>query len=217
MEDCPAMLPCSNCTSGQQECSSQESDSWDKILIGKEEFELIDVRNSSEGDCTLPDYPFPIDFPATMVFDSQANLVRACGGRVPSLRSPYTNRCFTFDGFQWKEDITLPTEGVYKAYSVMVPEVGWWIIACNGVTGCHEDSKVFSQNNTWIEGPQTPSYNYSSSHGYTFPAKSCIIQLNSSHTMILGGRFDDSTITDVWLYDWIKEIWVQGPNMITPR
>ena len=143
MEDCPAMLPCSNYSSGQQECSSQESDSWDKILIGKEEFELIDVRNSSGGDCTLPDYPFPIASPATMVFDPQANLVRACGGYLPSLRSPYTNRCFTFDGFQWKEDIRLPTEGVYKAYSVIVPEVGWWIIACNGVTGCFVPSNIF--------------------------------------------------------------------------
>jgi len=223
MEDCPAMFPCSNCTSSQQECSSQEGDSWDKIFvgIGKEEFELIDVSNSSGGDCSLPNYPFPIEYPATMAFDPQANLVRSCGGHVPSVRhtTPFSNLCFTFDGFQWKEDKTPPTDGFYKGYSVMVPEVGWWLIACKSgaVTGCHEDSKVFSQNNTWIEGPHTPPYNYSSSSHYTFPVNSCIVQLNSSHTMILGGRIQDNTIADVWIYDWSKEIWVKGPDMISPR
>ena len=217
MEDCPAMHPCSSCTSGQQECSSQEGDPWEKIFIGVNEFQLIDMSNISAASCPLPDYPFTVDYPATMAFDPEANLVRSCGGRVPSLPREFAKTCFTFDGFQWKEAMAPLTEGFYKAYSVMVPGIGWWVLTCSGVTGCHEDSKLFAKNNTWIDGPQTPSYNYSNSFHFTFPVKSCLLQLNSSHTMVTGGRFGDSTIADVWIYDWSNEIWVRGPNMITPR
>ena len=47
-------------------------------------WELIDLSNSSVPNCPLPDYPFPISYPAAIMFDDEAGVVRACGGYIPS-------------------------------------------------------------------------------------------------------------------------------------
>jgi hypothetical protein len=57
--DCSdTLLPCSNCISGQRQCSVEPT-SWNKLIIGREHFELIDLSNSSKPNYPLPDYPMP--------------------------------------------------------------------------------------------------------------------------------------------------------------
>ena len=72
---------------------------------GPGEFEIINISNASLPAQSVPDYPFPIEAPDFVMFDSKAGVVRACGGRIPnrqSVKSTSTDKCFTFDGFEWK-------------------------------------------------------------------------------------------------------------------
>ena len=228
--DCPTFLPCSSCVSGQQECSAEGAGNWDKIMVGKKNFELLDLSttNATHGNCDLPEYPFPASETAAMIYDGEARLVRACGGVIPSKNSHPTNRCFTFDGFQWREDMEHTQDAFFisdRPESIIVPEMGWWILSCDygfGSHGCRQrymKSELFTPEGTWIPGPEVPYYETSS--GPTFPSHRCSVQLNSSHTMVTGGQLDStadgSAIADVWLFDWNQEEWSQGPGLAVGR
>ena len=95
-------------------------------MIGREHFELIDLSDSSKPNCPLPDYPIPSVHPAFMTVDEEARLVRACG----SSAAGGSNKCFTFDGFRWEENMESTHENRYESLasvSTTVADIGWWI------------------------------------------------------------------------------------------
>ena len=231
LQDCPNFLPCSSCVSGQQECSAEGAGNWNKIMVGKKNFELLDLstNNATNGNCNLPEYPFPVSETAAMIYDEEARLVRACGGLIPSKITHATNRCFTFDGFQWREDMEPIKDAFYYSGSLpesfIVHDIGWWILSCDygfashGCRAKYMKSELFTQEQTWIPGPEVPYYN--TSLGLTFPSHRCSVQLNSSHTMVTGGQLDStsdgSAIPNVWLFDWNRGEWSQGPSLALGR
>ena len=221
LADCPDLLPCSTCVSGQEECRAEGAGGWNKLMrqanANNFYWELIDLSNSSVPNCRLPDYPSPIPYPAAVVFDEQAAVVRACGG--PSGEGGgASNRCFTFDGFKWQENMDPSTEehGYYqngyllKSSSIKVPEIGWWIF--DSTFSNWYSSEVFTMNEVWESGPGKPSYNGSAK----LPENFCSVQLNSTHTAVIGGELSYS-IADVIFYDWTSSEWTPGPPLQTPR
>ena len=89
LADCPELQPCSTCVMGQEECQAEGAGGRDKLMRqgnhdNDYKWELIDLSNSSVPNCPLFDYPFPISYPAAIMFDDEAGVVRACGGYIPS-------------------------------------------------------------------------------------------------------------------------------------
>lgn len=187
----------------------RQSNSWDHDNT----WELIDLSNSSFPNCPLPDYPLPIKYPAAVVFDERSEVVRACGGYIGHGGEP-TTRCFTFDGSKWEENMKPSREehsnSNYNSNS-NVPDIGWWIFQ-NDFSDS-DSSEVFNKNGVWESGPSAPRYNGSSNT----PSGFCSVQLNSTHTAVIGGGLSDTSIADVIFYDWAIGEWIPGPPLQTPR
>lgn len=149
------------------------------------------------------------------MFDDDAGVVRACGGYIPSIErgggDTYTNRCFTFDGFKWQENMPPSTEEHSSSSSFNVPDIGWWIF--DAEYSRLESSEVFNKEGVWEPGPSQPSYNGSDN----LPDDFCSVQLNATHTAIIGGKLSDTSIADVMFYDWTTSAWTPGPPLQTPR
>ena len=99
-------------------------------------FELIDLSNISKPNCPLPDYPSEINYSPTrfVTFDDKAGLVRIVGGNSSS-SDHSKNKCFTFDGLKWEEDMESPNDSYFnwnriKSSSMFVVDIGWWIFEC---------------------------------------------------------------------------------------
>ena len=217
LADCSdELLPCSDCFSGQRQCEEM-SPTRNKLMIGREHFELIDLSDSSKPNCPLPDYPIPSAHPAFMTFDEEARLVRACG----SSAAGGSNKCFTFDGFKWEENME-STRSSYSGDSgsgsafLSYNFIGWWIFE-----GSNSSEVYSSTRGSWESGP---SLVVSDNSDY-FPAQSsCTTQLNKTHTMlILGGAFDPNSsygVSHVLLYDHTDsgpKVWTYGSPMQSGR
>ena len=229
-EDCPEIdTSCLSCSFGQKECKSQASNLT--ILLSynsynEDSFEFIDIANDVVLDSHNSEYPDHIDNPAEMIFDEEIGKLRACGGRIPSVKQKstsdesrsYTDKCFTFDGYSWEEMASLPNY-IYpyssSRFSVQAENEGWWIFHDDCSANCNDvKSYLLDKNQTWKEGPSFPDYGYS----YT-PYKFCGTHVNASHTVVTGGQinYDGSTISDVWFYNWEDNSWKAGPHMTIPR
>ena len=236
LKDCPEIdSSCSSCVSGQQGCQNDETE-LNNLMVGAytfhaRMFEAFNLDDSNIPATDLPEYPFPIENPAEMVFDENKGIVRACGGEIPtyfhgisspfSTSSTYTNLCFAFDGISWKTMASLlePWSPVgHSRFSVNVPNIGWWLLKDNCSANCNTiHSNLFTNNNTWIVGPTLPD---NKSYGYDYtPFNFCGAQVNATHTMVTGGNinYKGTSISDVWLYNWQKDQWSPGPNMTIAR
>ena len=114
MEDCPDFdLTCSSCISGQVECQNTSGE-LNNLVVGEKLFEVINLVNSSIPPKQLPEYPFPVDYPAEMIFDKQSGVIRACGASVQTTfaSNEYTDLCFTFDGLSWEPMTPLPARAL---------------------------------------------------------------------------------------------------------
>ena len=225
LEDCPHLdTSCSSCTSGQQECQATDSNNM-SLMSGKKDFEVINLTNSSMPPAELPEYPFPIEYPAEIFYDERAGVVRACGGEIPTIysssSSESTNKCYSFDGISW-EPMAPMLEPSWSdsssRFSVDVPNIGWWVLRDDCGGGCnHIYSNIYTINQTWVEGPSLPD---KSMYGYNdTPYDFCGTQVNETHTIVTGGKIKQmgTSITDVWFYNWVDKEWVVGPNMTTAR
>ena len=67
-----------------------------------------------------------------------------------------------------------------RSYSFNVPDIGWWIFDA-GYYGY--SSEVFNKEGVWESGPSQPSYNGNDN----LPRDFCSVQLNATHTAIIGG------------------------------
>ena len=220
MEDCPDFdVTCSSCISGQVECQNTSGGELNNLVVGEKLFEVISLVNSSIPPIQLPEYPFPVDYPAEMIFDEQSGVIRACGGPEPTAFASDEFLCFTFDGLSWEPMTPLPGSWYpdrSSRFSIHIPNVGWLMLQ-NGCSGTCTHSYIFTVNSTWIPGPDLPD---PETYGYSqIPYNFCGVQLNRTHTMVSGGRvtYDGTSISDVWLFDWERSTWLAGPNMTTPR
>ena len=225
-EDCPEIdTSCLSCSFGQKECKSQASNLTILLSYDGESFEFIDIANDVVLDSQISEYPDHIDYPAEMIFDEEIGKLRACGGRIPSLKQKstrdtsdsYTDKCYMFDGNSWEEMASLPGNylpSIYSRLSVQVENEGWWIFGDNWFgNGNSIKSFVFDKNQTWKEGPSFPDYGYPYTHN-----SFCGTQVNATHTILTGGDINyNGTISDVWFYNWEDKSWQAGPNMTFPR
>ena len=222
-EDCPEIdTSCLSCSFGQKECKSQASNLTILLSYDGESFEFIDIANDVVLDSYNSEYPAYIRYPGEMIFDEDIGKLRACGGEIQSLKQnsssyPYTDKCYTFDGYSWEEMASLPNyicPYSNSRFSVQVENEGWWIFQdCCGSKCNIIESFLFDKNQTWKEGPSFPDYGYPNT-----PHSFCGTQVNATHTIVTGGLINGgSLISDVWFYNWIDKSWQAGPNMTIPR
>merc|ERR1719334_1383210 len=100
-----------------------------------EKFWLVDLDNVTK-TCQLPDYPiFTKMGPGAIVYDKENGTVRSCSGWLDTKTGGYTNRCFVFNGFEWREMESRSSE-VLSSLSSYVPGHGWWLFDCSYPSGC---------------------------------------------------------------------------------
>ena len=121
----------SGCVSGQEECHL-ETQALDNLFVGLKDFvnqnwekyfEIININNATIPTQSVPDYPFPIEAPDFVTFDSEAGVVRACGGNIPfklNLKDTSTDQCFTYDGFEWKPMASLGMTSFNNLYFTLL-------------------------------------------------------------------------------------------------
>ena len=141
-EDCPEIdTSCLSCSFGQKECKSQASNLT--ILLSynsynEDSFEFIDIANDVVLDSHNSEYPDHIDNPAEMIFDEEIGKLRACGGRIPSVKQKSTSdesysdtdKCYMFDGNSWEEMASLPGNydpSIHSRFSVQVENEALYI------------------------------------------------------------------------------------------
>ena len=119
-----------DCVSGQEECNL-ESTPRNNLFVNLFDynnppysFEIININNASLPAQSVPDYPEHIERPDFVMFDSKAGVVRACGGNIPtrqSLEGTRTDKCFSFDGFEWTPMAPLGKFSINRHCEVFIP------------------------------------------------------------------------------------------------
>ena len=171
-----------------------------KILINF--FVLVSLDGTTE-NCAVTNYPANNSNPAAMTYNNGA--VLACGGNY--LKD--ADHCWRFNGSTWSQ---LPNSNQkhcqYDSPNVIVDE-GWWVTGTLQTEDyyCTDSStgEIFTGQN-WIPGPTLP--------GVDHPKGSCVVNLNSTHTMVIGG---DPARKDAWLYGWSTKEWTRTGSLIQGR
>ena len=162
--------------------------------------------DGTTANCDLEDYPAPSNYPAAVTYNNGE--VLACGGR--DLED--ADRCWSFNGSAWS---ALPHSNQKHCYhdspNVIVNDT-WWITGRlqTGDGSCSESSstsEVYTGSN-WKPGPALP--------GDEYPVWSCVVNLNTTHTLLIGGGFPAPT-NDAWLYDWTSQAWTRTGSLIQGR
>jgi len=180
---------------------------------------LVDLAAPAEGNCDLEKYPNEVAYQSSIGFLDHNGLVVSCGGWNPDY-SPFpgvTRECHTFDGSSWSElRQTHERFCVLFTYtqSVYVEGLGWWMWGPEEtILGDCTDSMVselLTLEGDWIDGPESP-------YGEYIPNEVCAVQLNETHTMLMGGWYNYLQLGDVWFYDWRTSEWMSGPPMLSER
>merc|ERR1719239_846948 len=162
--------------------------------------------DGTTANCALEDYPADSNWPAAVTYTNGE--VLACGGR--DLED--ADRCWSFNGSAWS---SLPHSKQKHCWSdspnVIVNEE-WWITGRlqTGDYSCSSSSStsdVYTGSN-WKPGPALP--------GDEYPDWSCVVNLNTTHTSLIGGGYPTST-RDAWLYDWTSQAWTRTGSLIQGR
>ena len=172
--------------------------------------------DGTTANCDLEDYPAIIKYPAAMPYNNKYPAavtynngeVLACGG----LDLENADRCWSFNGSTWS---SLPNSYQKHCYfdspNVLVNE-SWWVIGRlqTGYSSCwgsSSTSDVYTGTN-WKPGPALP--------GDKYPIGSCVVNLNTTHTFLIGGGYPTPT-NDAWLYNWNSEAWTRTGSLIQGR
>ena len=171
---------------------------------------LVSLDGTSE-NCALEDYPAATSSAAAVTYSDQDGAVLACGGADLT----DADRCWSLAGSTWS---AIPNSGQthcrFDSPSVMV-EVGWWVTGLQqtGNYSCTSYSSSTSEIFTgeeWIPGPALPGDG-------NYPAWSCVVNLNTTHTMLVGGRQGSNYLNDAWLYDWRSQQWTRTGSLNQAR
>ena len=134
--------------------------------------------------------------------------VLACGG----LELDDADRCWSFNGTTW---YSLPNSLEKHCYldspNILVND-GWWVTgrlqtSYSSCWGSSSTSAIYNGTN-WKPGPTLP--------GGKYPGMSCVVNLNTTHTFLIGGGYPTST-NDAWLYNWSSETWTRTGSLIQGR
>ena len=174
-----------------------------KKIYFKSSISILVSLDGTTANCDLEDYPAGL-VPAALTYHNGE--VLACGGYYLE----DADRCWSFNGSTWSP---LPSSN-QRHCRLDSPNVwvndGWWVTGrlqirddkCSNST----TSEIFTGKN-WIPGPALP--------GNIFTKYSCVVNLNTTHTMII--RESSSTATNAWIYNWITKQWTRTDSLIHAR
>jgi len=156
-------------------------------------------------NCDLEDYPAPSNYPAAVTYNNGE--VLACGGE--DLED--ADRCWSFNGSAWSALPNSRQKHCYDSPNVIINEE-WWVTGRlqNGDYSCSRSSStsdIYTGSN-WKPGPALP--------GDEYPWNSCVVNLNTTHTSLIGGGNPTPT-SDVWMYDWTSQAWTRTGSLIQGR
>ena len=137
--------------------------------------------------------------------------VLACGG----LDYEDSNKCYTFDGYQWSEQFeSLERHCFADTHTLVVPE-GLWIVgrAQTGTGGCSPaSSSPATAGEIWtgeefIPGPTQPSE--------VNVIWACVAELDASQSMFIGGLTPAGRSSpDAYIYNWDSDTWTQTTSLL---
>ena len=120
------------------------------------------------------------------------------------------DRCWRFNGSSWSPMPNSNQAHCRADTSNIMVNGSWWVIGKlqSGYDYCSDTttSEVFTEHNTWIPGPTFP--------GDEYPALPCLVNLNTTHTMMIGGY---PARRDAWLYNWRTQEWTRTGSLIQGR
>ena len=123
--------------------------------------------------------------------------VTVCGG-APLESGQITNECFQLDDIsvEWKpfKSLLFPRANSGSA----IVDQGWWVLG--GDNGEASNSSEIYKDGIWKTGPSIPSVlDY-------WTNKPCIVNLNITHTIVIGGNVNRDQHT-TWMYNWADNTW----------
>ena len=160
----------------------------------------MSLDNTAE-NCELEDFPGSSQYPTVLNYMDSLALVVACGGEYLSDAS----KCWAFDGSSWTPLPNSTQHHCWHDTNILSVDQGWWVTGHLQTDNwsCSDSewtSEIFT-GDEWVQGPQHPT-------GYS--VDSCLVQLNSTHTLYAGGY---PTWSESWLYDWAGEIWTESGKL----
>ncbi|TRY74816.1 hypothetical protein TCAL_05662 [Tigriopus californicus] len=211
----------SQCVSGEQGCGGgvppvpgQES----KIIAitgrdaGKD-VELADLPSGYFNQTSITGCSKPMDFPHAMEGAVGAVVngrVTVCGGR---LTGQIYSECYQLDpqAQNWNS-VTSPLLARTYAGSVVVPNLGWWVMG--GVENLNNNAMTDATEvydtalDQWNSGPKLPEK----------LSAFCAVQIDDSRTFIAGGNtVEDAYRYKTYMFDQKQPTWVQKAELIHPR
>ena len=153
-----------------------------------------EVENCNLKEGNIPDYPMHVYQAVGTVIDGK---VTVCGG-APLQSGPITNQCFQLDDVsaEWKpfKSLLFPRANSGSA----IVDQGWWVLGGNNVEA--SNSSEIYKDGIWKTGPSIPSVlDY-------WNNKPCIVNLNRTHTIVIGGNVNRDQHT-TWMYNWAASTW----------
>ena len=147
-------------------------------------FILVSLDGTT-GNCDLEDYPAPSNYPAAVTYTNGE--VLACGG----LDLEDSDRCWSFNGSAWSALPNSRQKHCLGDSSNVIVNEEWWITGRlqTGIGSCSSSSSsdIYTGSN-WKPGPALP--------GDEYPEYSCVVNINTTHTFLIGGGYPTPTNND---------------------
>lgn len=179
--------------------SNAAGDEYNTIVYGLNKLTALSLQPSGRV-CNVSDYPLDVFYNGALAFLPEEQLLVNCGGLL-SDSVDYTTSCYAYDGSEWADFPSLPSDAKIAGtdvHSLLVPEFGWWLVD----TGTSHT--YLYANGAWAPGPELI-------HDYDY---SCVLQLNATHSMLTGGV---DVVAESWLFDWTSMVWTQVEDLQNAR
>ena len=99
-----------------------------------------------------------------------------------------------------------------KEYQLSITRFGLRAVAIDDVTGWVTGGRGLSSTDLIASGTVTP--------GPKLPLDvhlHCVVRVNATHIFIAGGRRNERSVPDAFIFDWPNQAWTQVADMIYPR
>lgn len=238
MKDCPSpKTSCTNCYSSLKSCglslttqqlSTNQLPSTQQLTVKNEYNRLfvVDDRmvakiinlNDASDECKLSS-PFPLQSVSVISYLEDKGAILACGTKN-SNRGYSTDQCLSYDGSWSTVPSTIQNHCPHHTTSSASPDQSLWIIGARQSSMNNRNGNCLNEFSSelffgygWKEGPAHP-YATTSDEQLTEHNRPCLVQLNSTHSMYIGGA---PNLEETYIYDWGREVWIKSASLNHPR
>ena len=184
----------------------QQSEQWEILFIGNIQIMVIGSYSSVlQSDVEIlsigSDNPEQCDKPANLHLIDPGFGDGAFFNNLPTVCQDRSCVTYSFEKQEWQ-----------TAYQLSLKRDGLRAVAIDETTGWVTGGRGLSSTEVLANGQLTP--------GSELPLKlyfHCVVKVNETHIFFAGGRSNEQSVADAFLFDWPNQEWQKMPDMSVGR